>query len=384
MHDELVNPTSIPSGALNELPTPCLLADLAAIDRNIDRAAAICRNRNVRLRPHFKAHKCTKLLHRQVDTGACSGVTCQTAQEALVLARAGFSDILVANQVVDPSSLRELTLAAAMSTVSVAVDDVIHVELLNAATRDHAVNLGVVIELDVGMARCGLPIDSPKLLPIAQAIRSVPRLHLLGIQGYEGHIVMREDLEVRRTLLWQVYEQMKFERKRLEDGGFACQVVSGAGTGTLELAAEAGVVTEIQAGSYVMMDAKYDSLHLPFEPALYVGTRVLSRRSREVGVLNAGLKEFSVENGLPAPVDGNLAVAGVADEHTRISVRSGATPGVGDLVLLVPRHIDPTMNLHDVLYVWAGGPHFEEWAIDGRRLGAGQPSGNAATSFAQG
>jgi D-serine deaminase-like pyridoxal phosphate-dependent protein len=368
MHHEPVNPTGIPWEALDQLPTPCLVADLAAIDRNIESAASLCRHSGRQLRPHFKAHKCTRLLRRQIDAGACSGVTCQTAQEALVLAQAGFPDILIANQVVDPTALQELTAAAAISSVSVAVDDSVHVGLLSAAAHDHDVSLGVVIELDVGIGRCGLPANSPNLVPIAQSIASSPCLRFMGIQAYEGHVVMREDREVRRTLLWQVYEQVKFERRRLEAGGFTCQVVSGGGTGTLDLAAEAGVVTEIQAGSYVMMDAKYDSLHLPFEPALYLATRVLSRRGPDAGVLDVGLKEFSVENGLPAPVDGNLSVIGVADEHTRIAVRSGESPRIGDLVLLVPRHIDPTVNLHDVLFVWAGGPHFEQWATDGRRV----------------
>jgi D-threonine aldolase len=372
MDHEPVNPTSIPWAALERLATPCLVADLAAIDRNIERAVAMCRAGNVKLRPHFKAHKCTRLLRRQVDAGECSGVTCQTASEALVLARAGFTDILVANQTVDPATLRELVAAATVTSVSVAVDDVVHVEMLNRAIGDSGAKLGVLIELDAGIGRCGLPVNSPKLIPLARAIEASPSLTFLGLQAYEGHIVFREDRELRRTLLWQVYEQVKFERERLEAAGFRVGIVSGAGTGTIDIAAEAGVVTEVQAGSYVLMDAKYDSFHLAFEPALYVASRVVSRRSLEVGVLNAGLKELTVEQGLPEPVDRNLSVVAVSDEHLRLTVRSGDHPRIGDVVLLVPGHVDPTMNIHDTLFVWAGGPDFEEWPVDGRRVEGGR------------
>ena len=372
MEHDTVNPTSIPWDSLERLATPCLVADLAAVDRNIERAVVMCRAGNIKLRPHFKAHKCTTLLRRQVDAGQCSGVTCQTASEALVLAGAGFTDILVANQTVDPAALRELVAAATLTSVSVVVDDVVHVEMLTRAIGRSGAKLGVLIELDAGIGRCGLPVNSPKLIPLARAIVASPALTFQGLQAYEGHIVFREDRELRRTLLWQVYEQVKFERARLEAAGFPVAIVSGAGTGTIDIASEAGVVNEVQAGSYVLMDAKYDSFHLAFEPALYVASRVVSRRSAEVGVLNAGLKELTVEQGVPEPVDRNLSVVAVSDEHLRLSVRSGDYPRIGDVVLLVPGHVDPTMNIHDTLFVWAGGPGFEEWAVDGRRVEGGR------------
>jgi D-serine deaminase-like pyridoxal phosphate-dependent protein len=362
-----VNPTAIPSAALDRLPTPCLVVDLAAADRNIERAVALCRAGGVSLRPHFKAHKCTTMMARQLAAGAASGVTCQTPGEALVLASAGFGDILVANEIVDPAALAELGEAAALASLTVAVDALAHVELLERTARAAAVRLGVVIELDVGIGRCGLPIDSPGLLPIARAIAASPSLDFRGLQAYEGHLQMREDREVRRTMLWQVYAQVRHERQRLEADGLACELVSGGGTGTLDLAAEAGVVSEIQAGSYVLLDAKYASVDVPFERALFVAARVISRRGPDAGVLNVGLKHLSAEYGLPESLDPDVSVIGLADEHARIAIRSGDAPKIGDLVTLVPRHIDPTINLHDALFVWHGGPDFERWPVDGRR-----------------
>lgn len=366
---EPVNPTAVPWEALDRLPTPCLFVDLAAADRNIERAAALCRAGGVSLRPHFKAHKCTRLMARQLAAGAASGVTCQTAAEALVLASAGFADILVANEIVDPAALDELARAAARAAVTVAVDALVHVEQLERTAQAAGVRFGVMIELDVGIGRCGLPFDSAQLLPIARAILSSPSLDFRGLQAYEGHLQMREDREVRRTMLWQVYAQVRHERRRLERAGLLCEMVSGGGTGTLELAAAAGVVTEVQAGSYVLMDARYAALDLPFEPALFVAARVISRRGPNSGVLNVGLKELSAEYGPPESPDPAISVIGLADEHARITIRSGELPRIGDLVLLVPKHIDPTVNLHDTLFVWQEGQGFERWAVDGRRTG---------------
>lgn len=368
-----VNPTAVPAEALDRLPTPCLFVDLAAADRNIERAATLCHAGGVSLRPHFKAHKSTRLMRRQLAAGAASGVTCQTAGEALILAQAGFDDILVANEIVDPAALDELAHAARLSSLTVAVDALAHVDLLERSARAAGVQFRVLIELDVGNGRCGLSIDSPALLPLARAISSSPVLKLRGLQAYEGHLQMREDREVRRTMLWQVYAQIRSERSRLEDAGIPCELLSGGGTGTLDLAAEAGVVNEIQAGSYVLLDARYASLDLPFESALFVATRVISRRGLDSGVLDVGLKGMSAEYGMPSSPDPDVSVIGLADEHARITIRSGEVPRIGDVVVLVPRHVDPTVNLHDALFVWQGGPDFERWAVDGRRTMHAEP-----------
>lgn len=357
----------VPASVLNRLPTPCLLVDLAAVDRNIAAAVSMCENSGVRLRPHFKAHKCTTLLRRQTAAGSCSGVTCQTASEALVLASAGFSDILVANEVVDPAAVNTLAQAAAQSSVSVAVDCLDHVRILERAAERRGVTFGVLIELDLGIGRCGLPANSEELLVLAHAIGKAEALHFRGIQAYEGHVVFREDRKVRETLLWQAYSQILHERQRLEDSGFECELVSGGGTGTIDLAVMANVVSEIQAGSYVLMDARYAAMGLGFEPAIYVAARVISRRSVDSGVLDVGLKETSVEYGLPRPTDGAVRVLGLSDEHARFTVPAGDWPRIGEVLLLVPAHVDPTVNLHDALFVWEGTDDLAVWPIDGRR-----------------
>jgi D-serine deaminase-like pyridoxal phosphate-dependent protein len=173
---------NMPLEVTDQLPTPCLVVDAMAARRNIEVAAAYFRTSPVKLRPHFKAHKCTRLLREQLNAGGCVGVTCQTSWEAVLLSTEGFEDILIANEVVDVNALEEVACAARRSKVTVAVDDLAHVELLGKVCAKHHVQLGVLIELDVGIGRCGLPADSAALVPLAQGIVKMVGLEFRGLQ----------------------------------------------------------------------------------------------------------------------------------------------------------------------------------------------------------
>jgi D-serine deaminase-like pyridoxal phosphate-dependent protein len=359
---------SIPVEVLAQLPTPCLIVDLEAADRNIATAAALFRDGPARLRPHFKAHKCTALIRRQLAAGGCVGVTCQTAYEALVLAEAGIPDILVANETTDSFALDALAAAAQKAAVMTCVDHERHVALLADLAARHGVEIGVLIELDVGIGRCGLPVGSDRLISLARAIADAPGLVFRGIQAYEGHVVNRDDRELRRTLVWQAAQQVRHEKERLEQAGFPCPLVSGGGTGTWDLTGQTGVYNEVQAGSYVLMDSSYGRLGLPFEYALFCATRVISRRALDAGVLNGGLKAMSAESGMPLSSLPGVTVIGLSDEHARLRVAPGVQLEVGDPVLLIPSHIDPTINLYDAVYVWSPREGLQRWAIDGRRV----------------
>jgi D-serine deaminase-like pyridoxal phosphate-dependent protein len=358
--------TGVPPSVLDGLPTPCLVVDAAAAGRNIRRCADFFAGQRAALRPHFKAHKCTTLMRQQLAAGSCVGVTCQTSWEALVLARAGFPDILIANQVVDAAALDELAEAAAIARLTVAVDDDAQVGLLAAAASRHGVPVGVLIELDVGAGRCGLPLGDPSLVPLAEQIARQDRLSFRGLQAYEGHAVLRDSRSLRATLVGQAADQIRCERARLAAAGFDCEIVSGGGTGTYDLAAAAGAVTEVQAGSYVLMDASYGTLDLPFEPALYCAASVISRRDTRA-ILNVGLKELTVELGMPSIQAAGARVTALSDEHAQVRLAPGADSlAVGDKVLLIPAHIDPAVNLYDRLFAWDGAD-VTEWEVDGRR-----------------
>jgi D-serine deaminase-like pyridoxal phosphate-dependent protein len=356
----------LPDGLLAQLPTPCLLVDLAAADRNIAAAARLLHGTGVRLRPHFKAHKCTKLMRRQAQAEGCFGVTCQTAWEAAVLAAEGFADILIANQVVDDWALDQLGCAAQAARITVAADCLQHVQRLEQAAAAADITLGVLIELDVGAGRCGLPAQSPQLVPLAAAIAGAGRLHLEGVLAYAGHAVLKEDPLLRETLCHQAELQVAAELDRLAQAEVSCPVVSGHGTGTLECLAPGTVFTEAQAGSYVLLDAAYGRIGLAFEPALYCVTTVISRPEPTRAVLDAGLKSLATDEGLPVAAAPGLRVVSLSDEHARLAVTRGAAPAVGDKILLIPGHIDPTVNLHDALFIY-NGEGLERWPVDGRR-----------------
>jgi D-serine deaminase-like pyridoxal phosphate-dependent protein len=367
----LLEAPALPIEVARSLPTPCLLVDLAACERNVERAATYFANTRAKLRPHYKAHKCSELLGRQVRAGSCTGVTCATAAEAERLALRGFDDILVANQVVTHPGLAALGRAATASRITVAVDHLDHLDPLQRQAESADVTFDLLIEIDVGMDRCGLESESEQLLPLAGAIRDRDRLTLRGLQGYEGHAVLRPTREERRALVTRAGEILAHERDRLQANGHACSLISGGGTGTFDLASEAGVLDEVQAGSYALMDARYGTLDLPFENALFMVTTVISQRRPGVATVNAGLKSLTVEYGMAKAVDPAVEVLKLADEHAWLSLADVASLSIGEQVFLIPAHIDPAINLHDALFVWdAGSESLEPWPVDGRRIEA--------------
>jgi D-serine deaminase-like pyridoxal phosphate-dependent protein len=342
--------------------TPYLLVDGMACLENIRVGAEFFASTPVTLRPHFKAHKCVDLLRRQVAAGECSGVTCATGWEAGVLAKAGFDNILVANQVVDPLELQALWAAAGTCRVTVAIDSSAHVRLLDESAPDTGTSLGILIELDVGLHRSGLPPEDGDVVGLARAVGDSRRLFFEGLLGYEGHAALEPDLDTRRSQVALAANLLRAARDELERDGIDVPVVSGGSTGTFELATDEGIWTEIEAGSYVLMDATYAQLGLPFDIALYCVATLISRNGHR-GVLNVGLKQLSVEYGLPVAFDPSIEILGLSDEHARIAIDSDNPIEVGDVVLVVPSHVDPSINLHDSLAVWQEDERLESWSI---------------------
>jgi D-serine deaminase-like pyridoxal phosphate-dependent protein len=204
------------------------------------------------------------------------------------------------------------------------------------------------------------------VLDLARQIHAAPGLEFRGLQGYEGHAVLLPDRIERTGHVERAAALLAAERQRLIDASLPCELVSGGGTGTFDLAAEAGVLDEVQAGSYALMDATYGRLGLPFEQALFCRTTVVSRHGDRI-VLDAGLKALSAEYGMPAAVEPGLEVLSLADEHATARVPASCDLAVGDATLLIPAHVDPTVNLHPFLYVARDDGTCETWPVDGRR-----------------
>ncbi len=250
--------------------------------------------------------------------------------------------------------------------MTTAVDDPRHVDLLAEAAAEHGVGFEVLVEIDVGQRRAGLRAGTGEAAVLARLVHETPGLELRGLQGYEGHAVLLPSREERTGHVLTAAQLLAAERAGLAAAGLPCEVVSGGGTGTLDLAADAGVLDEVQAGSYVLMDSSYERLGLPYERALACRATVVSRHGGRA-VLDAGLKALSAEHGMPAAWRPATTVTGLADEHATVALADPDDPlAVGDAVLLVPSHVDPTVNLHAVLHVVGEDGGVEAWPVDGR------------------
>lgn len=328
---------------IRDLPTPALVIDGPALERNLATMAQALPGE--RLRPHVKAHKSTALARRQRAHGHTS-FCAATPRELIGLAHAGLGDdLLLANECLDAERLRALAALDARITVAVDSDETV-AAAARAGLRE------VLIDVNVGLPRCGCaPDDAGRLAEAARA----RGLAVRGVMGYEGHVVGVDDLDERRagcavstTLLAKAHALV---------GG---DVVSGGGTGTYALNA---VATEIQAGSYALMDTAYARLGLPFEAALHVVATVVSVNDR-FAVADCGLKALGMDHGNPA-LDG-ADVWFCSDEH--VTFRAERRPRPGDRVLVTPAHVDPTVAYHERFVVADGAgldaSAVDEWAID--------------------
>jgi D-threonine aldolase len=323
----------------SELTTPALLVDARRLEDNIRTMADALPGD--RVRPHVKAHKCTALAARQAAAGHL-GFTCATVREMEGMARAGLdTDLLLANEVADASRLG--VLARTGARVTVAVD--------SGATIDAVARAGVpevVIDVNVGLPRCGCPPEEAGRL--ADRARAAG-LSVRGVMGYEGHIVGLQDRSARAAMLEESMAQLVSAAE--EVGG---DVISAGGTGTYDLNSWA---TEIQAGSYALMDTAYDKLGLPFSQALSILSTVISV-SAGWAVADCGLKALGMDHGNPS-IEG-ADVWFCSDEHLTFNPASPLR--VGDRVRVLPAHVDPTVAYHDSLYVVDGDEVVDRWDVD--------------------
>ncbi|HEX4980171.1 MAG TPA: alanine racemase, partial [Ilumatobacteraceae bacterium] len=318
-----------------------LVADSAAIDRNVAAMAATRPGRT--LRPHVKAHKCTALAAVQAAAGHTT-FTCATPLEVAGMAAAGLGDdLLLANETVDSRRLHAM--ARLDTPVTVAVD--------SEATIAAAAVAGIercLIDVNVGLPRCG--IAPGKAGRLSERARQAG-LEVRGVMGYEGHLMMVSDREQRRE---QVRAAMALLVQAHDDVGG--DIVSAGGTGTFDLHDGSGV-TEIQAGSYVLMDAHYGTLGLPFEQAVYVVGTVISVGDG-FAVADVGLKSLGMDHGNPSIQRAKVWFC--SDEHVTFTPDEPLT--VGDRVQVIPAHIDPTMAMHDTLWLARGDEVIDRWPID--------------------
>ncbi|WP_426572078.1 alanine racemase [Aquihabitans sp. McL0605] len=329
---------------IDELPTPALVVDLDLLDANIARMGAAWPG--TRLRPHAKAFKCTSLARRLADAGHTAFCTA-TLREIAGLAAAGLGDdLLLANEVVDADRLRAVIEGAPDARITIAVDSV---ETIDAAARAGVHE--VLIDVNVGMPRCGCdPADAGRLADAARARGLVAR----GVMGYEGHLMTEPvdqgaKVESAMALLLDAHDQV---------GG---DVISGGGTGSWS---KNHWVTELQAGSFTLMDTHYEAAGVGFAKAMRLQLTVVSvNGTGGWATADGGLKALGMDHG-NSSIDG-ADIWYHADEHTVFSMRDGAPlPAVGDRVTVWPAHVDPTVSQHEQLWVTRGDEVVDRWPVD--------------------
>ena len=352
----------------SDLPTPALVLDRAALERNIARMAAFAAQRGLKLRPHAKTHKSAAIGRLQIEAGAV-GLCCAKLGEAEAMAADGISDLHLTSPVVSAGAIARLVaLNERVAALSVVADHPDNVAALDAAMAGKP--LAVLVDVDPGIHRTG--VASPEAaVALAAAIAASANLSLAGVQFYCGTQQHIQGFAERRAAIVERTDYLRTVLDALRAAGHDIPVVTGGGTGTYLIDAELGVLTELQAGSYLFLDREYGDCELSpgdapvFEPALFVDATVISANAAGLVTVDAGLKALSTDAGPPVVIGGGR-YAFMGDEHGAVIAADGPLPGLGARVTLQPGHCDPTVNLHDCYHVLDGDEIVEIWPVTAR------------------
>ncbi|MCB1757193.1 MAG: DSD1 family PLP-dependent enzyme [Gammaproteobacteria bacterium] len=375
-YDELEVGYDIPARiGMNEadIQTPCLVVDLDAFEHNIEVMRAYCEKAGIRHRLHGKMHKSVDVARYQIEKGDAIGVCCQKVSEAEVFARAGFSDILVSNQVRDPAKIERLAKLPNYGARTICcVDDIANVAELSAAAVSHGNTIEVLVEIDCGAGRCGVEAGQP-VVDIAKAVAAAPGLRFAGLQAYQGAMQHLQSYAERKARIDVAVDMVRRSIDMLKAEGLECDIVGGGGTGSYYFEGESGVYNELQCGSYAFMDADYQTIHdendkpiSEFKNSLFILSSVMSHAKADKAICDAGLKAQSVDSGLPY-VFGRDDVEYIkcSDEHGVISDPEGHLK-INEKLKLVPGHCDPTCNVHDWYVGVRNGKVEALWPVSAR------------------
>jgi 3-hydroxy-D-aspartate aldolase len=358
----------------DEIPTPALLLDADRFERNLARMAAQVRAAGKRLRPHAKTHRCPDIARLQVAAGAL-GVACAKLGEAEVMAAAGVRGLLITTEVVAPAAVRRLTrLTGEAPDTMVVVDHADNVRALQRAAAEDGVTVNVLVDVHVGARRTGVEPGEPALA-LGRLVAEQRQLRLRGLQGYAGQCAHVATWDARRDASHKAMAPLMETRARFEAAGLPVDVVAGGSTGTHDIDLELAGLTELQAGSYCVMDLDYRRIGgrsgaalTDFEMALTVVATVVSV-AVDRAMVDAGLKAFSTDKPFPpeAVERPGIEYGFAGDEHGRLTLTDPSrAPRLGERIEFFPPHCDPTFNLYDRVYV-VRGPRVEAvWAIAAR------------------
>ena len=357
------------------LATPALILDLDAFEHNVKAMARLCKRAGVSLRPHAKTHKSIEMAARQIAAGAI-GISVATIREAAVMVKAGLPGVLLTTPVVGAVKIDILCdLAGKSEGFMAVVDNSANLRELEAALEKRGKRLAVLVDIDIGMKRTGVP-DVAGALALIHRVRGSRVLTWAGLQSYSGrvqHIASTVNRE-------RVYGRQLRHLTRVLDGvdkaGLIPGIISGGGTGTFDIDRRAGLFTECQCGSYAVMDIEYEEVQLfaggphPFKAALYVQCMVVNNNHREWPTIDGGFKCFSMDGPMPRPARGappGAVYQFYGDEFGKIKfARKTDSLKLGSKIEFVAPHCDPTVNLHDFYHCVRGNVLVDIWPVDAR------------------
>ena len=358
---------------LTEIDTPALLIDLEIFESNLNQMADNAKSLGVRLRPHAKMHKSADVAQAQIARGAV-GVCCQKVSEAECLIDAGIHNILITNQVVGKRKLDLFVELSMRSELTICVDNAQNISDLNACAASRNTKVGVLVEVDVGGERCGVPSGEPTLELATQITQSL-NLKFLGLQAYKGTAQNQREFGDRENASSVISGYLKETIELLKEHGITCKNVTGAGTGTWQFEGASNIFTELQPGSYAFMDADYarnknsdGKTASEFGHSLFVYTTVMSAVHSDYVVVDAGLKSLAFDAGMPLVADDwTVNYHTPSDEHGVLDLSNSTRRyALGKKVRLIPGHCDPTVNLHD-WYIGVRGDLVESvWTVTAR------------------
>ena len=347
---------------IDQIMTPAIVVDLSKLKQNITRMQEMVSSYSRHLRPHVKTHKCSDVAKLQIQAGAI-GVTCATIGEAEAMASAGIRDILIANQLVTTGKLERIIKLLDVADVKFVVDSDFGIEIASHVAGKYNKTFEVLVEVDTGGKRCGT--QSPQQAKeMVGKVLDIPNLRFGGIQAYNGGDNFYKDKKERKEHCRRTDDTLFASLEKVKA---ICDVprVSGAGTGSALFSLKNGLLTEIQAGTYVYSDTTYRELEPEYETVLCILSTVLSRPLSSRVIMDAGLKSFGTEFSKPEVVGyEGLIFEGYSEEHIRWEIVDNA-PQIGEKVKIIPSHVCTTVNHHRVCYVVDGENVVDLWKIDG-------------------
>jgi D-serine deaminase-like pyridoxal phosphate-dependent protein len=357
--------------SIDTLDTPSMIVDLDLMEANIKKLMDRLLPTGISIRPHSKTTKSATLAKRLVQAGA-KGACVAKLSEAEVMCAHGFSDILITCEIIGkPKVQRLVELWKEYKSVKVVVDSEFGAkgidEEISASGQEGSID--VLIDLDVGLHRTGIQPGEPARA-LARYIKSLKHLRLVGVQGYEGHLQHLHSFEERKQKCLESMQILTATANALRADGHAIDVVTTGGTGTAEFCASVKGVTEVQPGSFLFMDTDYRAaIGTTYSNSLTILSTVLSTQGPRIVTIDAGLKSLTTDSGFAECKTPGYTYGVLGDEHGSLEWEEGAEGKelkVGDRVEMVPSHIDPTINLHDIYYAHRKGVVEEIWTVDGR------------------